>query len=113
MQDELKQWLANYLKRKGWSLRELAERADTTHSSLSRINTDREQVGIRILNKLAAATGTPIVNLLEMAELIPKSPEDTRDTRLLKQIYYDLDENGRKELIKYATYLQDRSTNIT
>lgn len=106
-QEKLAEWLTEQIKRTGWSYREIGDRGGLPHSSVAAVFEDR-RVGLRIVSGLARAFGVPVVNLLELAELIPKSPPESRDTRLLTNIYYGLEDTERAELIRYAEYLRDR-----
>lgn len=107
-QDELVEYVNDRMERRGWSLRELAQRAGLPHSTLHRMYDPQANLGPRACNGLARALGVPAVTIFEMAGLLPKRPPDSRDTELLRKIYYDLDENARQELVRYAEFLRDR-----
>ena len=108
MQDELRDWLMDELQKRNWSIRELASRAGIPHSSISRLNSYNERIGFKTCVAIAGALNVPPISVLERAGLLQRVPQDTQETRLLKHIYQDLDEAGRRQLVEYAEVLRDK-----
>lgn len=107
-QEKLSVWLHQQLSRRGWSLRELARRANIPDSSLARINHADQGIGAKTARRVADALGVPAVRVFELAGILGESPPDTADVTLLKHIYHMLTTDERRQLIDYAEFLRDK-----
>ncbi|MCL4867770.1 MAG: hypothetical protein KJ063_02280 [Anaerolineae bacterium] len=100
-------------ERYGWSVRTIAENAGLSHSTVNLFFRPHTRVGWDSCVAVARVFATPERNVLEMAELLSPEPPDTQDTRLLNNIYQNLNEDDRRDLIAYAEYLRDGRKNLT
>lgn len=107
VQPLLKEWAAKQQERRGWTYREMAEMSGLSHSTIALFFKPDAHVSFAACQAMANLFGTSATTVFELAELIPKSPPDTHDTRLLTDIYYRLSEEDRRELVNYAEYLRD------
>jgi hypothetical protein len=85
----------------------MAERAGLAHTTVAQFFAPDYHLGFKACRAMANLFGTPIITVLELAELVPKSPPESQDTRLLTEIYYRLSEQDRRELVNFAEYLRD------
>lgn len=105
VQRKLKEWVAKERKTRHWSIRELAERTNSPHSSIRRAFVDDERVGIEVCLRLAKAFNKPVYEVLEMAEWVPKRPEETRLSMELMHLFDQLTIDKQHDLIDYTRYL--------
>lgn len=105
--------LSDHLKdlrdRRGWSLRELAERSGLSNGYLSLLENGRvENPSAAVLGKLAKAFGVALDDLLRAAG-VEMSPVEagSLDPQLVSALRR-LDPGARAELLSYATYLADQ-----
>ncbi len=113
VQPRLKEWATKMKERYGWSVRTIAENAGLSHSTVNLFFRPHTRVGWDSCVAVARVFATPERNVLEMAELLSPEPPDTQDTRLLNNIYQNLNEDDRRDLIAYAEYLRDGRKNLT
>lgn len=105
--NEFYSWIQEQMKKREWGTRELARRAGLPHATISRLNHEEAKPGVVVCTGVAKALGLPPVLVFEQAGLLPRRPPDNRDTELLKHIYYELTEDGRRNLVRYAEFLRD------
>lgn len=113
VQPRLKQWLIEQMRRRGWSIRDTAERAAIPHTTIVRWLKDDNLIGTKHIEVIARLFGTPIENLYIMGDYIPDKRELNTDKRLLLHIYDLLDEAGKRDLLQRAEQLRDRSPSVS
>lgn len=90
MQQALKAWARQQREQRGWSVREMAERMNSPHSSIRRVFDDNERVGVEVSMRLAKIFNKPVEEVLEMGGYIPRRPEETRLHRELIHLFEQL-----------------------
>ena len=106
-QEALIEWIHQQQERRGWSGRELARHMELPHSTVNRIFQDGEYAGLKVCLALARVFGVPIINVLELAELVPRRPPTSRESDLLHEIYSNLPRSRQMQLIEFAEFLRD------
>lgn len=107
LQPKLREWAREKLGH--LPRRQTAKKMGVSTSRLSDLlGRDDKKIGPIVCEAIAHFTRTPVHIVFEMAELLPRTPEDSSATRYLKYIYGQLDENGKKDLISFAEHLRDR-----
>lgn len=67
IQQPLKEWATREREARNWSIRELAERTASPHSSIRRAFNDEDRVGVEVCIRLAKVFNKPVYDVLEMA----------------------------------------------
>lgn len=107
IQPKLREWARRELA--GYKYREIARKANISASRVVDLLVhDDRRIGHDVCEKLARFTRTPVHNVFEMAELLPRTPEQSSAVRYLAYIYENLDERAKKDLIAFAEHLRDR-----
>lgn len=105
IQKKLKTWAAQQRELRGWSIREMAERMNSPHSTIRRVMDEDKKVGVEVAVRLAQIFNTPVENVLEMAGFIPRRPEETKLHRELIHVFDQMPIDKRHDLIDYARFL--------
>lgn len=102
METELVTWLNEEIKKRGWTLRELARRSDVSHTAVSKVLSGQQEPGIKFCTGIARALDVPPETVLRLAG---KIPQRTTRAALVEEIlfYFDrMDENDQLKLITIA-----------
>lgn len=86
--DRLSSWLANELKNRGWSHRELARRSGLSQTAISTVLSGQRQPGWEFCAAVAGALGEAPEQLMRMAGLLPPLPAPEGDVTLRDLIEY-------------------------
>ncbi len=107
VQPRLREWAREYFA--DLPIRGSARKMNISASRLIDLlrHNDR-QIGEEVVRKLAWFARLPEHELFEMAELLPRTPDLTSDTRFLVWVYERLDDQGQTDLVKFAEHLRDR-----
>jgi len=108
MGEELNSWLEGMLKETGWSVRELARRAEVSQSYTSRVLSGKQEPGAKFYRGIAKAFDLAVseVERLDREGVEPDSISDAPITlREAWQILKGLDPEKQNDLLRYARYL--------
>lgn len=105
IQRALKEWAAQQREQRGWSIREMAERMNSPHSSIRRVFDENQRVGVEVSVRLAQIFNKPVDEVLEMGGFIPRRPEETKLHRELQHLFDQMPIDKRHDLIDYARFL--------
>jgi len=101
-------WLQEERKKRGWTVRELARRADVSHAALSNVLTGKRNAGHEVARKVAEAMGVPVTEAFRRAEILPGTVEEPIEFSELLAIMRELDPEERLRILEYARWrLQD------
>ncbi|HXV44153.1 MAG TPA: helix-turn-helix transcriptional regulator [Anaerolineae bacterium] len=110
MADKLIIWLSDELKRRGWSHRELARRAEISQTAVSTVVSGERKPGWDFCAAIARALGEPPETIMRMAELLPTLPKtgDSETIQKLVELVKQLPELAQRDVLDYAEwrYLQ-------
>ena len=108
MASKLDQWLIQELENRGWSIRELARRAQLSHGTINSVLAGRSKPGIDFCLGIAKALHIDPVQAFRMAGILPQEPEETVSVRELVFLFDQLDEETKEEAIDYLRFLRER-----
>lgn len=105
MNDNLVDWITEEIKNRGWSIRELARRANLSHATISNILAQQTNPGFDFCVGIASAFDVPAEYVLRKAKLLPDLPYGPLEDMNLKEMY-DLMRNlsplERRGVLEYA-----------
>lgn len=110
MENTLKPWLTQELKKRGWSGRELGRRAGISQPVAARILTGSREAGADACVKIAMALDEPPEKLLRLAGILPPIPASDDDpiTKEGLEILRSLTEERRKLGVDLLRFLYQR-----
>lgn len=105
--EDLTEFLNRQMRLRGWSERELAGRAKVSGTSIARAlgRYPEKPAGYEIITSIAKALRVDELNLLRMAGLLPREPNQTSMERQLLNIFRQLPEEHQSNLLFFAEYL--------
>jgi transcriptional regulator with XRE-family HTH domain len=106
MSDTLSTWVNSELGKRGWSIRELARRADISPSYASRIANGEVTPSADICVSIAKALSIPPGIVFQKAGYLPKTPAGEDDDEL-QELYMAaklLDHKGRRQVREYIEF---------
>jgi len=95
-------WIEKGLDEKGWSLRELARRAELSHASVSHVLNGYRNPGVDFCNGIAKAFDVSPISVLALAGIIPPLDDDDVTFRELWHHVRRLSYRDRVRLIQIA-----------
>lgn len=101
-------WVRQTRTRQGMSQRELADAANLSRSYVCDIERGRgNEPSLATLDKLAGALGASRSDLMKASGLIDKAlvPKESEDERRVLQLFRDLSEDGREQVMKYVRFV--------
>ncbi len=106
MDDNLITWLANELKNRGWSHRELARRSNLSQTAISTVLSGQRQPGWEFCAAIARALGEAPEKVFRRAGLLPAlpAPEDDATLRELVEYTRQLSREERTQVLQYAQW---------
>ncbi len=104
MSDELRIWLSQELKRRGWSYRELSRRAGISQALISRILGDNLPPSADFCLKISKTLDEPPEKLLRLANILPAEFLDDTVLQELVDIAKNLPPEDLQDLLKYARF---------
>lgn len=110
MTNSLSTYLNDELKKRGWSQRELARRAELSPTSISEVLSGRRGPGRRFCQAVAQALQVPPERILQAAGILD-APPDTALFSELTNIAKRLSEPNQKKLVEYAQFLMQTERN--
>lgn len=75
----LTEWINEQLRERGWSMRELARRADVSHATISNVMNGQTQPGTSLCVKLAVALDVSTDYVLRLGGFLPPATTDAED----------------------------------
>lgn len=109
-QEIFKEWLLDEIKRRDWSLRELARRTGYSPSHISNVVKGNKPVYFEFCHKVALALDKPPTELFVMANLI-EPPGDfalDEETSAIVEIYKQSPRKTQKEIFEYVKWYSIR-----
>lgn len=106
--DNLSSWLAEEIKTRGWSIRELARRMDTSHTTVADVISGQRQPTWDFCAKIAKVFGEPPERILRLAGLLPAEPEPDQTENQLLAIFRQLSPQEQQFLIASAQGVQGK-----
>lgn len=85
MSNEFIYWLADKLKRKSWSQRELANRTGFSHSLIGKVISGAMPPSAEFCIKAAQALGEPAETALRLAGFLPGEPLGKEDQEAIRE----------------------------
>jgi transcriptional regulator with XRE-family HTH domain len=112
MPEDIGEWILKEAEERGWSLREVARRADLSQSGLSHVINGDRNPGPELCLGLAKAFNYPPESVFRKAGLLPPEPSETGRLRRLLWMINQLSPERRQLLEEYLTFLlqQDEET---
>lgn len=101
-------WVRQTRNQQGMSQRELADAANLSRSYVCDIERGRgNEPSLSTLDKLAGALGASRSDLMKASGLIDKAlvPKESEDERRILQLFRDLSENGREQVMRYVRFI--------
>ena len=77
MTDKLVTELSRVLRERGWSQRELARRANVSHTSIAKVLNGEKRPTSEFCQAIAPAIGVSIDEIYQWAGLLPEGPEES------------------------------------
>jgi transcriptional regulator with XRE-family HTH domain len=109
---EFAEWLEKRLERKGWTLRELAQRAGLTHAAISNVLNGQRNPGLKFCLGIADALDEPPELVMRRAGLLPELPApegiSAHTFNELMDIIYNLPMDKQEDLLEIAWSLYQR-----
>jgi len=111
MGEELNSWLEGMLKQTGWSVRELARRAEVSQSYTSRVLSGKQEPGAKFYRGIAKAFDLTMdqVERLDREGVEPDDLDALGDEMTLREAYEimkRLTPDKQKDLLRYARYIK-------
>jgi transcriptional regulator with XRE-family HTH domain len=103
MSDELRAFVSEEIKKRGWSQRKLARQSDTSHPLISQVLSGDVPPSADFCIKVAQALGEPPEKLLRLAGILPPTSDDPT-LEELNNIIKNLSPQARQELLSYARF---------
>jgi len=110
--DTFTDWLEQQMLRRGWTVSELARRADLKPASLSRILNGTRDAGLDACIGIAKALGISVDAVVRKAypHKLPPLTEDQTDAKELLHYFYPLPAGDRKRVITIVKALREART---
>jgi len=107
MNDKLAIWINDKLTEKNWSQRELARRAQISHTTVSKVLSGQLKASYEFCEIIASAFGEPKETVFRIAGLLPALPSSENDLVLqeLLEIAQDMSLTTRQQALKYLRFL--------
>jgi transcriptional regulator with XRE-family HTH domain len=106
----LSDWVNKELKKKGWSMRELARRSKIDASTVSKVLSGEDKPGAKFYQGVARAFGYPLESIerLDREGIEPFSPGPDNTLDDLAALVATLPQEARQEVLLFAHYLSWR-----
>lgn len=104
--NDLVKFLNGELKRRSWSQRELARRADLSHSLISQVLSEQVRATPEFCIAVADALGEAREDVLRMAGVLPPLPQIDGDASMAKtlEVMKRLTPEEREEVLAYVLW---------
>ena len=103
-------WLASEIKRRGWSIRELARRAGVSHTTAADVLSKQRDPTADFCLGIARALNMPPEEVLRRAGILPPlpAPEDETFRQILEYVKR-MDVEDRQAVLEYVIFRYRRS----
>ena len=110
MNDRLRAWLVEELKRRNWSHTKLAKEAGISQTAVSYVISGERKAGCDFLIKAAQALEVSPEYLLRLAEILPPEVTISEDatTQEITELLKHLNPEQRQEALNYIKYLHQQ-----
>lgn len=98
---EFTQWLIEEIYRRGWSFRELAQRASLSPSTVSKVVNGDVLPGWEFCFKVARALALPPEIVFRKAGLLPPEPEENSALREMSYLFSQLSPEDQQRFITF------------
>ena len=106
--DTLIEWINEQLEEQGWSMRELARRAELSPTTISEVVAGRAKPGLEFCKGVARAFHVAPADVLRMAGLLPYIPADVHQNDELLYYFTQLPPDDRQRLITMTRALYEQ-----
>jgi|GEM_PF-611386 transcriptional regulator with XRE-family HTH domain len=106
---EFKDWVLNWLNKKGWNQAELAARAGVTRTAISDILSGRRNPGPDLCTAIARALNLPPETVFRAAGLLPPVPASEEQQDTLMYLYSQLPQKEREEVLEYIRFKLEKA----
>lgn len=108
MKTDFGEWIQSMIDERGWSQSELARRAGTTSTTVSRIISKERLPGVEFCRGVAKALGMRDIEVLQRAGLAdPEPPSDTPSVREMIAKFARLSDEDQAYMLKIVTALDE------
>lgn len=114
MSKDFSEWLKKERQARGLSIRQLSSMTTFSHSQIAKVERDEVLISWDFCAAMAKVFNQPVWKLFILANLIPNVPEEAytdEKLRVLMNSFGQLPENGKDELLRYASWLVHQHTN--
>ena len=102
------------ISKRGWSIRELAKRADLAHGTVNSVLAQKSKPGITFCNGIARALKEPPERIFRLAGILPPVIIGQEREKELLDLFRHLDISDQNRIIRIARdFYQERFTNDT
>lgn len=101
------EWLLHELEDRGWSIREVARRAELSHATINGILSEKANPGLDFCLGIARAFRMPPEIILRKAGLLPQLTKSTEENQQLVEYFQYLDNADRDRLLVIARTLYE------
>lgn len=106
MASQIRQWLKDKIQDKGWSVRELARRADIAHTTVSRVMTGKLEPTWDFCAAIAGPLGESPIRLFILAGLLTNgNGNNETNYQALLQVARRMSPDQRREVLHFALFL--------
>lgn len=105
MNDKMSAFIAAELHARGWSMREMARRANVSHTTIASLVNGHRKPTVAVCRGIARALSLPTEDVLRIAGLLPPLSEDWEGQyKQLRDSFKNLSPRAREEVVSYVTY---------
>lgn len=106
--NNLTEWLEQELHIRGWSIRELARRAELAASTVTDVINGKAKPGFQFCVSVARALHVAPVDVLRRAGLLPSLPEEIHEREELLHYFTALPADDRQRIVILARALHEQ-----
>ena len=97
--DKLSEWITEELNTRGWSIRELARRAELSHATINGVLSGTANPGLDFCKGVARALHVAPEDVIRKAGLLPYIPPDVHQSDELLHYFTQLPNEDRQRII--------------
>jgi transcriptional regulator with XRE-family HTH domain len=105
---ELSSWIIAEIDSRGWSIRQLARRAELSHATINDVVSGNTRPGFKFCVGIAHALNVPPEDVLRRAGLLPAIPEEVHEREELLHYFTALPADDRQRVVILARALHEQ-----
>ena len=102
-------WINDEIKDRGWSMRELARRADMSPTAIRMVLSGQRDPTWNWCAKVARALRVPEVDFFRFAGLLPSNPQNVAEIKEILRCYDRMTRRAQRQFCALARTLADES----